>query len=195
MTCGLQGDEQNALEGEGVAAVRKNMSSTNYPTNECTRKCLNQSLLVIDQCLNGHQLAAVENTTPCLNISLGVCVTIVPAPRTIRMGETQRGQGSVDKPRPPPPADLHMSGCLKNIYTVWSTGGLSIRSRLEADYLHSSSLTACGTLCGEGSVPLCPSPPLTSSATYWHVYESYSNLALSVRLEERTALKVILFVM
>ena len=103
MTCGLQGDEQNALEGEGVAAVRKNMSSTNYPTNECTRKCLNQSLLVIDQCLNGHQLAAVENTTPCLNISLGVCVTIVPAPRTRRMGETQRGQGSVDKPRPPPP--------------------------------------------------------------------------------------------
>ena len=103
MTCGLQGDEQNALEGEGVAAVRKNMSSTNYPTNECTRKCLNQSLLVIDQCLNGHQLAAVENTTPCLNISLGVCVTIIPAPRTRRMGETQRGQGSVDMPRPPPP--------------------------------------------------------------------------------------------
>lgn len=96
---------------------------------------------------------------------------------------------------PPPPADLCTSGCLKNIYTVCSMGGLSIHSRLEAGYLYSSSLTACGTLCGEGSVPLCPSPPLTSSATHRYAYESYSNLVLSMRLEERTALKVILFVM
>lgn len=153
---------------------------------------------MIDQCLNGHLLAAVENTTPHRNISLGVCVTIVPAPHTRRMGERQRGQGSVDKPQPPPPpppADLCTSGCLKNIYTVCSMGGLSIHSRLEAGYLYSSSLTACGTLCGEGSVPLCPSPPLTSSATHRYAYESYSNLVLSMRLEERTALKVILFVM
>lgn len=57
---------------------------------------------MIDQCLNGHLLAAVENTTPHRNISLGVCVTIVPAPHTRRMGERQRGQGSVDKPQPPP---------------------------------------------------------------------------------------------